>query len=221
MRLCRVDGVPPQRASETFRILHQGSSRHKVRVGVAAEQFERMRADITAAAEERRDDATAAPSGARAPLVEHTTTEDVTVGSARYSYRVVGGTDAASAPQRVPQALLAKRRLAVADVRLFHRPYDVRLSISVEEPSPTAALPPADPPKGYTRHKARTSITFPAQHMRYDLTRVRAGRDETYEVELEGVFDDIRAELTEQWVADALQGLVRLVSPATPTSADR
>lgn len=218
MRLCHFDFARPPKSKETYRILKPGQSKNKITVGVTAAQFHQIKAAVTAVPPETGEsaekkvklEAAVATAPSASPLVEESTTEDVTVGSSRYTYRVV---PANGAERKVPQAMMRKRRLEVIDVRLFDCPYDVRLSISAEVPSTTAELPPADPPKGYTRRKVRTSVTLPAQHVRYDLTWVRAGRDETYEVELEGVFDDVKSQLTEQWVAEALKNLMQWSQP--------
>lgn len=212
MRLCRF--TVASLAAEPV-ILPKGATKNRLSVGVQREHWNAVVAHLT----------TSLVDEAHPAL--HQVTESVEQNGIRYTYLCPtstaaeqregeGGWEKGSDAPTVIESV-KKTRLYVEDIKMPRQSYDLRFSVSVEDPteqSKAAAPPPPplpvsrDPTRqsggGYGRRKARTS--FVDGLYRYDCTEVVDSRgQQTYEVEIEGVFADTRTELTLAWV----EGLLR------------
>lgn len=131
------------------------------------------------------------------------TTEDIKCRNARYTYEIDGDT-------RILRETTVKSRKAVEDVRVRADAYDLRLSVNVETPAAAPDALPQHPPRGYTRHKQRTSVVDGCY--RYDLTEVTAREGKSYEVEVEASLEGGGKPPSVAWLTGLLRRMMELAA---------
>ncbi|KPI89986.1 putative RNA triphosphatase [Leptomonas seymouri] len=188
-RLCDLGAHPPPLTANSVSAPHllNGSCRG-IQVGVSAEDFHRMRDFLEA--EEKLS-------------LQHTKTEDVITRDGRYTYAI------AEDGAETFVGCIKKKRLCNVEVRVPGSRYDIRLSVSTEEPRKKQDAP-AVKPQGFVRQKSRWTATEGTYE--YALTRVGGPADEktTFEVEIEGVHADAQKGVTVAWLEELMSRLLKM-----------